>query len=152
MNRQLALISKKGKRTIVSRNWKTWSAPKSFRHGKFRKWGIVKELHSNFKILCDFDSSAIPAPCLYSLVHTLGLTVEWFRYDRTKRGWHLIIKVKEFLTDAEIIACSLILGSDIDRARLDLTRAISIRLHPSKFWHKRVSILFDRKIKVKNVV
>jgi hypothetical protein len=148
---QISIQSRAGKRKIRARDWSTFSKP----HPKiknseiFKRWGIVKEFHSNHLILCDYDTQNIPNPNLFSLAHTLGLTIVSIRWDKTRRGWHQIIRTANYLSDAEIIACTLILGSDPDRARLDLKRAISHRLRPSKFWHKRISILFSRKVKVK---
>jgi hypothetical protein len=88
----------------------------------------------------------IPNPPLQSLVHTLGLAVQWTRWDRTKHGWHLVIKLRQRLTLAEIIAAQAILGSDRARERLNLARCISIRLHPSRFWERRSNILYKRKV------
>lgn len=147
-NRQVAIISRGGIRAFHVHKWETWKHPtRGIKVGRFKRWGIVKEFFENDKILADFDAPEIPTPVLFSLAHTLGLTVKWWRYDRTRKGWHLIVKLRQRLTPGELIAASLILGSDTARARLDLCRAISVRLHPSKFWERRISLLFERKVK-----
>lgn len=148
VNRQAAIFHRSGKPAVMlDHHWRTWG--KHNRPGRFRVWGVIEELHEPDKIMCDFDSKVPPTPPLHSLAHTLGLCVLWHRWDRTRRGWHLVIKIMQKLTPAETIACQAILGSDRARERLNLARAISIRLHPSKFWEKRINILYSRKIKVK---
>jgi len=133
---------------VKERSWQTWSKRRLAKRGRYFRWGVIEELHEPDKLLCDFDSTDIPCPLVNSLVHTCGLKVRWQRWDRTRRGWHLIIKLRQHLTDGEIIACQAILGSDSARERLNIARAMSIRLHPSKFWKPRINILFKRKIKV----
>lgn len=93
-----------------------------------------------------WSMGSIPNPPLQSLAHTLGLKIVWQRWDRTKRGWHLTVKVRQKLTLAEIVCCQALLGSDPARERLNLARAISLRLHPSKFWQARANILYRRKV------
>ena len=135
-------------------------------------FGVIEEYHEDDKIMCDFDdlevkrahknrhrryrratgnpkrlNRYVPSPPVQSLAHTLGLKVVWQRWDKTQHGWHLVIKIRQRLTLAEIIAAQAILGSDRARERLNLARAISIRLRPSKFWKARANILYKRKIK-----
>jgi len=168
VNRQVAVLQIKGKRIVKQRLWRTFGGPPSALAGRFIKWGVIGELHEDDKILCDFDdkvatrisrrrmgklvinstsSKQPPSPPLQSLAHTLGVKVLWQRWDRTRRGWHLIIKIAQRLTIAEIIAAQAILGSDRDRERLNLARAISVRLRPSRFWKARANLLYRRKLK-----
>ena len=86
-------------------------------------------------------------PCLSinSLAHTLGLRVQFIRWDKTAHGWHVVIKVREKLTLAETIAAQAILGSDPARERLNLARCLSLRKRPSKYWEARANILYSRK-------
>lgn len=150
MNRQIAIQIKNGKRVFRSRNWRTWEPAHNLkRAGRFSRWGKIKEFNAPDKILCDFDTPDVPRPAIFSLCRTIGVCVEFVRFDRTRRGWHCVIKLRQKLTNAERIAASAILGSDPARARLDLCRAISIRLYPSKFWEKRISVLFERKVRAK---
>jgi hypothetical protein len=162
MSRQAAITYRKGKpERLRLHEWRTWGKASAWttserggrkalpRRGHFRRWGVIKEYHEANKIMCDYDTKKIPSPPLQSLVHTLGLHVLCCRWDRTVHGWHLIVNIRESLQDAEIVAAQAILGSDLARERLNLARAISIRLHPSKFWAKRINLLFKRKIRVK---
>ena len=178
VNRQVAVLQKGGKRVVKSRVWRTFGGKPVSRTGRFRKWGVIEELHEDDKIMCDFDDPEkirrhrgrkrmrrlqasthhlllpaisrrryrFPSPPVQSLAHTLGLKVVWQRWDKTEHGWHLVIKIRQRLTLAEIIAAQAILGSDRSRERLNLARAISIRLRPSKFWKARANILYKRKI------
>lgn len=149
VNRQAAIFYRAGKPAAMRvHRWHTWGNAAAT-PGHFRRWGIIKELAEPDKIMCDFDNKVPPTPPIQSLVHTLGLRLLWERWDRTRRGWHLVVKIAQKLTQAEIVAAQAILGSDPARERLNLCRAISIRLHPSKFWEKRVNVLYSRKIRVK---
>ena len=150
VNRQVAVSVQNGKRVVKSRQWRTFGgAPVP---GKLKTWGVIEEFHESDKIMCDFDDPKergrqfMPCPPVQSLIHTFGLTIVWQRWDRTQHGWHLIVKIKQRLTLAEIIAAQAILGSDRNRERLNLARAISLRLHPSRFWERRANILYSRKI------
>jgi hypothetical protein len=142
----------------------------------FKRWGIIEELNNGKKLLLDFDNggnhdvlcpkcsgvrarcptrsrlrihpNAVPCPPLASLVHTTGLSVQWVRWDRTRHGWHAVVKIRQKLKLAEVIACQAILGSDRDRERLNITRCLSLRLHPSAYWEKRANILYSRKVQL----
>lgn len=131
--------------------------------GRVGSIGVVGDVWEPGKILLDFDtrkkgewrfqkvrrgkrSFAVPSPPLASLAHTLGLKIEWVELERTSHGWHMIVKSRQHLTLAETIAAQAILGSDRARERLNLARAISCRLHPSRFWESRANILYARKI------
>jgi hypothetical protein len=145
-NRQWSVRrGRNGKPIVRVKRWRAFgrSATGLGTPGKF---GVIEEYHESDKLLCDFDTERIPGPPLQSLAHTLGLQILWQRWDRTQRGWHLVVKVKQKLTLTEVICCQTLLGSDRARERLNLARAISLRLHPSKFWEVRANILFRRKI------
>lgn len=149
MSRQAAILyaNREPQQTRV-RDWKTWKQTQHSGKGVFQRWGIIKEYHNPTQLLCDFDTTEIPSPPLQSLAHTLGLKIIWQRWDRTRHGWHLIVKLRQHLQNGECIAAQSILGSDPARERLNLSRTISIRLHPSKFWEKRINLLFKRKIRI----
>jgi hypothetical protein len=146
---QASLFQTARGRRLLLRTWRTWKGKRMRKPGRYPVWGIVEEFHAANKIMCDFDTAEIPSPAVNSLIHTLGLTICWQRWDRTRRGWHLVLKVRERLSDGEIIAAQAILGSDRNRERLNLARAISIRLHPSAFWRPRINVLFSSKIKTR---
>lgn len=134
-----------GKAIVRVKKWRAFEASATSL-GTSGKFGVIEEYHEAGKIMCDYDMPAPPKVALQSLAHTLGLTVGWVRWDRTRRGWHLIVRFHQALTLAETIAAQAILGSDRARERLNLARAISLRLHPSKYWERRANILYSRKI------
>ena len=167
VNRQWSVRKRGNVALIRGRNWRGFgSQPVSGARGVL---GVIAELYESNKLLCDFDQPKVkhgrrrlrlgenrrfsnrrefyPSPPLQSLAHTLGLKVIWQRWDKTRHGWHLIVKLRQKLTLAEIICCQTLLGSDKARERMNLAREISLRLHPSRFWERRANILFSRKLK-----
>lgn len=116
------------------------------------EWGTVAtiEARSSSKVvLLDFDV-ARPVPSLVRILASLrviGLRARWTSYYRTKRGWHMEIGIDRALIPSELVACQAVLGSDIARERMNLRRAISLRVHNVKpFWRKRWNILFRQKL------
>lgn len=70
--------------------------------------------------------------------------------ERTRRGWHVIIPLKENISDAEMVALQLCLGDDRKRGALNLMRAMAMRKGcngVTGFWDKRWNILFSGKLK-----
>lgn len=150
MSKQSSVIDSKAGRVLHSRDWRTWRQHFARAGGTIRYWGIISHLHRPDQLLLDFDCGKdIPCPPLNSLAHTCGFRVRWQEWNRTRRGWHLIVRLREKLTDGEIIAAQAILGSDLARERLNLSRAISIRLRPSKFWRRRINLLFQKKVRTR---
>lgn len=83
-------------------------------------------------ILVDFDSKQ-PRHANFvrvnELLRLMGLTPEWVRYDRTRNGWHMVVRVKEFSTfhDGrkvidEILIAQSVLGDDPRRAAFNFRR------------------------------
>ena len=168
-NRQWSVRKgRSGKPLVRVKQWRAFEGSATSL-GTKSGYGVIGEYHESNKLLCDFDTEkrgryvrgrvrdrrgrlawrvgSLPDPPLQSLAHTLGLKIVWQRWDKTRRGWHLTVKVKQKLTLAEIVCCQALLGSDSARERLNLARAISLRLHPSKFWEARANILYKRKVK-----
>lgn len=78
--------------------------------------------------MSDFDTGASPPRYeqrLNHLAHHTGLRPIWQELDRTRHGWHLIVKWNRRLQPAEIIAIQAILGSDYKREIHNLMRAMS---------------------------
>ncbi|MDA8161414.1 MAG: hypothetical protein M0022_00700 [Desulfobacteraceae bacterium] len=162
-------VNRNGKHVVRVRDWGRGSG----KAGRFLKWGLVEEFHEPGKIMVDIDDKKnmlnlrksdhidsrrrkligissvrrlwIRGISIQSLAHTIGLSVQWIRWDRTRHGWHIVIKVRQKLTLAETIAAQAILGSDPARERLNLARCISLRKRPSKYWEARANILYSRK-------
>jgi hypothetical protein len=108
-----------------------------------RKIGQVKTRWRPGLVLCDFDGPAVPVYRVAALARLLALRVEWARYDRTARGWHVVIKVRQRLTLIETVAVQAILGSDPYREAFNFARA---RTRPAPYWAARANLLFERKV------
>lgn len=90
-----------------------------------RPFGVVKERGDRRTLLCDYDQEHPPRlQSLWRVLGTVGLPPAFVRYDRTARGWHVVIRVDRSLTSAEIVACQMALGSDRKRERFNLRRVI----------------------------
>ena len=72
---------------------------------------------------------------------------ETFCFERTRRGWHIIIPLGEKLKPAELVALQTQLGSDRRRECLNLMRVLAMRkFGVSTFWRGRWNILYGGKI------
>ena len=114
----------------------------------FRRFGIVKELARPDRLLLDFDFRRVPRlRSIWAVCRIVGLRPAWIRTDRTRHGWHAVIQLCAPLTNAEIVACQAIMGSDSRREALNLMRVIAIRQRdPGPAWRDRWNILFERKL------
>jgi hypothetical protein len=84
---------------------------------------------------------------MLAVLRTIGLRPMWLRTDRTRRGWHVIIRLTRSLRPAETVAVQALLGSDSRRESLNLMRAISVqRRDPGPFWRRRWNLLFSYKL------
>ena len=84
----------------------------------------MEEFAEADKTLCDYDG-AMPrniAQRVFALAGMIGAKPLWIRQDRTRRGWHLIVKWDQEFTPAELTAIQAILGSDPNREALNLSR------------------------------
>lgn len=64
------------------------------------------------------------------------------RYDRTRRGWHVIVTVRKRIPPPLIVAAQAILGSDPHRESFNLMRVQQLRRVPT-FWRTRWNVLFS---------
>ena len=66
---------------------------------------------------------------MFSALRIVGLRAENYCYRRTRKGWHVIVRVqlRRRLTPAEIVALQFCLGSDGRRETLNLMRVLSLR-------------------------
>jgi hypothetical protein len=97
----------------------------------------------------DYDM-ARPIPKLTPLwrnFRLIGLRPYWIRYDRTRRGWHIVCEHNLALSSAETVALQAVCGSDLKREALNLMRAVSMaRYAVTLYWNKRWNILFNGKV------
>lgn len=104
--------------------------------------GIVKEYAAASVTLCDYDSVNAPSlPAMMETARVLRLKPKWARYDRTARGWHVIIRWNRDLTPGETVALQLLLGSDPKRERFNLGRILA-----GGGANSRWNLLFSRKL------
>jgi hypothetical protein len=72
----------------------------------------------------------------------LGYGVEAVRYDKTRRGWHVLIFVRRKLAPRTVVALQAILGSDYRRETFNLLRVLSLAKRPM-FWRERWNVLYN---------
>lgn len=114
----------------------------------FGAMGIVKEFSNAQKIFLDFDFRRTPSFLpIFTQLRMCGLHVQYMRDDRTRKGWHRIIKIRERLSSAELVALQAICGSDRRREGLNLMRVLrSSKCGMSAFERDRWNLLYLRKL------
>lgn len=55
----------------------------------------------------------------------LGVRIVWARYDKTRRGYHVIVRFTRRFSPVEIVAMQALCGSDSKREALNLARVMS---------------------------
>ena len=75
-----------------------------------------------------------------------GWTPEAVRFDRTRRGWHVVVGVQEVLEPSVIVAAQSVLGSDYKREAFNLMRVQTLA-HVSPFWRGRWNVLYSHHAK-----
>lgn len=107
------------------------------------------------------DGRAFPLWRLWWVMRLMGWRASWVEYQRSRRGWHVFVAVRERLRPVEVVAAQAVLGSDRNREAFNLARArliesghgrvqgnparVSRRTRVQlKRWHWNV--LFDRKL------
>lgn len=111
-----------------------------------RPWGELKESSHAKTLYCDYDVMA--APELLPVFRTLafvGLHIKWVRYDKTARGWHVVIRTREAITSIESVSLQALLGSDPEREKFNLARVMWARREGRRLGN-RWNILYKRKI------
>ena len=89
----------------------------------------------------DFDRP-IPRDFFFLLRHYTMLwdwTVEAVRYDRTRRGWHVVVAVRDDVPPMGIVAAQAILGSDLAREGFNFMRTLH---RPRGFFRNRWNVLY----------
>lgn len=67
--------------------------------------------------------------------------IEAIRYDRTRRGFHVIVGVRKRIPPARIVAAQAILGSDPRREMHNLNRVQTLHRMPT-YWRGRWNVLY----------
>ena len=112
------------------------------------RWGRYGHYSTARQAFVDIDDSQCPTMrSVFAVLHVIGLRSDCVCFERTKRGWHVIVYLRTMLEAGEIIALQAILGSDNRREALNLRRAISMRrLGVERFWERRWNILYRGKL------
>jgi hypothetical protein len=116
---------------------------------QLKRVGVLEERQRNDELRLDYDSTATPQlRNVWRLLRLCQLRVCFIRHDRTRRGWHATIRIRENLSSAEIVACQAVLGSDAGRELLNIMRVMSIRKSGcDNFSLARWNLLFSRKLR-----
>jgi len=86
---------------------------------------------------------------MFVVLRLAGLRWRWCQSERTRRGWHMVIRLVGDLEPAELVALQALLGSDRKREALNIMRVIAIRRWPRKDGRNtRWNLLFERKLKI----
>lgn len=103
--------------------------------------GIVKQYAEPDLTLCDYDRpTRPPIHVIVRIAKMLDAKILWMREDRTRHGWHVLIRWNRSFRPAELIAIQCVLGSDQQRESYNLARVISGKR--SVRWN----LLFERKL------
>jgi len=116
---------------------------------QLKRVGVLqKERQRNDTLFLDYDEWSTPRLLrTFYLLHLWHMRPRFVCDIRTRRGWHRVIRLRERLTNAEIVACQVLLGSDPGREALNLMRCLSIRKDGAgDFASARWNLLFSRKL------
>jgi hypothetical protein len=106
----------------------------------------MKEFSDPRMVYCDYDRPTPPSMWeLNRVFHILDIRPQYIRFDRTRHGWHVVIRLPRALDKLATVALQAVLGSDPRRETLNLMRALSVKwdAHNSRRWN----ILFREKLK-----
>jgi len=98
--------------------------------------------------MVDVDSSTSPAlRDVWRTLRLAGVFPRWLRYDRTQRGWHLVLRVHKSLHPFAIVALQALLGSDLEREKFNFGRVMADANHSQgRFARARWNILYRVKV------
>lgn len=106
--------------------------------------GVVRYYARPELVLMDFDSDEpVTIPTIRGVIVRLHLKVRAIEYHRTRRGWHVVLLLKQQLKPAETVALQAILGSDPLRETFNLARILGGQADESFRWN----LLFDYKLR-----
>ena len=108
-------------------------------------FGRIKEYAFSRRLFLDFDMRRCPrVRPLWAVCRIIGAHPKTIRFDRTRRGWHVVIELSEWFSPLEVVAMQAVLGSDARREALNLMRVLS---EYGRLGEKRWNILYSRKLK-----
>lgn len=105
--------------------------------------GVVKQYADPRVTMCDFDTRKAPdLKRFWRVAHTINARPELIRYDRTRRGWHVLIRWDRKFSPAEIVALQAMFGSDPAREMFNLARVLSGGARSNRW-----NLLFEEKLR-----
>lgn len=116
---------------------------------------MIRKTADPYELLCDFDfprdyyrqRRGPKMGPLWVTLRTCELRPQWIEYRRTRKGWHVVIRLWRPLQPAETVAVQAVLGSDRRREGLNLMRVLAMRQKgATDFWRVRWNLLFSRKL------
>jgi hypothetical protein len=103
--------------------------------------GVIKMYARRDLLYVDWDKARPSCiRSIYRVCRSVGLGVRFVRYDKTARGWHVIVGLNRKIEPLLTVALQVILGSDPKRERFNLVRAMSGTRN------RRWNMLFERKV------
>ena len=116
-------------------------------HWELGSIGEMEEYSASNKLLLDFDRKRTPRLMeTFSLLRMCGLHATSIRDDRTRKGWHRTILLRETLPEFALVAIQSNLGSDRRREGLNIMRLVRTRNRLSPFQRRRWNILYSAKL------
>lgn len=94
-------------------------------------------------LYCDYDRKAAPhvVAWITTCCKRWNWPIEAIRYDKTRRGWHVIVGIRKAIPFPLVIAAQAIFGSDPKRESFNLMRAQELDGLPD-YWQKRANVLY----------
>jgi hypothetical protein len=115
---------------------------------RVRGQGVSDTARTNASYLkCDYDG-AIPADVwvrLEMVARLHRLPVAWVRFDRTRRGYHMVVRVARRVDLRRVVQLQTVLGSDWKREAFNSARAW--RANVPAFWRRRLNVLYARHLR-----
>ncbi len=71
-----------------------------------------------------------------------GWPLDGIRYDRTRRGWHIVVGVRKRIPPALVLAAQAMWGSDPRREMHNLGRVQNLANVPI-FWRDRWNVIYE---------
>lgn len=123
-------------------------------HLRLDRWGKMQHYSEPDRLYLDFDFQRPDrrSPRLrpfWTVLRMVGLRPLQTIMERTRHGWHVIIKINRELQPAETVALQSCLGSDGRREALNLMRVLAMRKKcygVTPFWRARWNILYSSKL------
>lgn len=115
----------------------------------FSRVGKVDHYADSRTAFIDIDRRTAPQlRPFYAVCRIVHVRPLWICYRRTTHGWHVIIRLRDRLERAELVAFQACCGSDPRREALNLMRVLGIRRNEitDPFWLKRWNILYAGKL------